>query len=64
MQVLHSRTLATPVQLLAQHMLWGQELAEVYAPSLGRGLTLHAAGQHRADVLRPGGDGDGGVSRL
>jgi len=40
---IYSRTLAAPVQRLAQHALWGQELAEVYAPSLGRGLTLPAA---------------------
>lgn len=60
----YATSLAAPVQLLAQHTLWGQALAEVYAPSLGRGLTLHARGQHGADVLRPGGDGVGGVSRL
>jgi hypothetical protein len=47
----YATSLAAPVQLLAQHTLWGQALAEVYAPSLGRGLTLYEGGQHGADVL-------------
>jgi hypothetical protein len=38
----YATSLAAPVQMLAQHTLWGQELAEVYAPTLGRGLTLPA----------------------
>jgi SNF2 family DNA or RNA helicase len=40
--VCYSRTIATPVQLLARHTLWGQELAEVYVPTQGQSLTLPA----------------------
>jgi superfamily II DNA or RNA helicase len=40
--LLYTHTLAAPVQVLSRHTLWGQELAEVYAPTLGRVLTLPA----------------------
>ena len=40
---MYSRTLATPVQVLSQHTLWGHDMAEVACADTGRVLTLAAA---------------------